>query len=102
MDDEFMIAAAMSKRAPRCIARTASLAARSAGAIAPDALIAPSRLEVALYVSPDDKALATAGGLFGGIARLGRLDSTILSADQIAAIASLGAVDIVQRRNLSN
>jgi esterase/lipase superfamily enzyme len=63
----------------------------------PGALIPPSPgLKVTLYVSPDDKALATAGWLFGSIARLGRLDATMLNAHQIAAIAALGAVDIVQ------
>jgi esterase/lipase superfamily enzyme len=63
----------------------------------PGALIPPSPgLRVTLYVSPDDKALATAGWLFGSIARLGRIDATMLSADQIEAIALLHAVDIIQ------
>ncbi|HET7204430.1 MAG TPA: alpha/beta hydrolase [Steroidobacteraceae bacterium] len=63
------------------------------------ALIPPAPgLRVTVYVSPDDKALATAGWLMGSIARLGRVDSKMLNADQIAAIASLGAVDIVQVR----
>ena len=65
----------------------------------PRAVIPPARdLKLTLYVSPDDKALATAGWLMGSIARLGRVDSKMLNADQIAAIASLGAVDIVQVR----
>jgi esterase/lipase superfamily enzyme len=51
---------------------------------------------VTLYVSPDDKALAAASWLFGSIVRLGRIDATILSADQIEAIALLQAVDIIQ------
>jgi esterase/lipase superfamily enzyme len=53
-------------------------------------------LRVTLYVSPDDKALAAASWLFGSIVRLGRIDATILSADQIEAIALLHAVDIIQ------
>ena len=57
-----------------------------------------SGLKVTVYVSPDDKALATAGWLMGSIARLGRVDSTMLNAEQIAALASLGAVDMVQVR----
>jgi esterase/lipase superfamily enzyme len=57
-----------------------------------------SRLRVTLYVSLDDKALATASWLMGSIARLGRIDATLLNADQIAEIASLGAVDIIQVR----
>ena len=69
------------------------------GTAAPLAVIPPSPgLRVTLYVSPDDKALATASWLMGSIARLGRIDATMLNADQIAAIASLGAVDIIQVR----
>jgi esterase/lipase superfamily enzyme len=65
----------------------------------PGAVIPPaSRLRVTLYVSLDDKALATASWLMGSIARLGRIDATMLNADQIAEIASLGAVDIIQVR----
>jgi len=51
---------------------------------------------VTLYVSPDDKAIATAGWLFGGIPRLGRIDATMLTPEQIEAIDMLHAVDIVQ------
>jgi esterase/lipase superfamily enzyme len=66
---------------------------------APGAVIPPAPgLRVTLYVSPDDKALATASWLMGSIARLGRIDAKMLHADQIAEIASLGAVDIVQVR----
>lgn len=69
------------------------------GSANPSALIPPAPgLKVTVYVSPDDKALATASWLMGSIARLGRVDATMLNADQIAAIASLGAVDIVQVR----
>lgn len=65
----------------------------------PAALIPPSPgLRVTLYVSPDDKALATASWLFGSVARLGRLDATMLNEEQIAAIASLGSVDVIQVR----
>ena len=63
----------------------------------PGAVIPPSPgLRVTVYVSPDDRALATASWLFGSIARLGRIDATMLSADQIEAIALLQAVDIIQ------
>ncbi len=45
------------------------------------ALIPPAPgLRVTLYVSPDDKAIATASWLFGSIARLGRIDATMFSA----------------------
>ena len=63
----------------------------------PGAIMPPSPgFRVTLYVSPDDKALAAASWLFGSIVRLGRIDATILSADQIEAIALLQAVDIIQ------
>ena len=69
----------------------------------PGAVIPPSPgLRVTLYVSPDDKALTTASWLFGSIARLGRIDTTTLSADQIEAIALLRAVDIIQVRGTTD
>ena len=65
----------------------------------PGARIPPSPgLRVTFYVSPDDKALATASWLFGSIARLGRIDATMFSAAQIETIALLRAVDIIQVR----
>ena len=65
----------------------------------PGALIpAASGLRVTLYVSPDDKALATASWLMGSIARLGRVNSKMFNAAQIAALAALGAIDIIQVR----
>ena len=69
----------------------------------PGAVIPPSPgLRVTLYVSPDDKALAAASRLFGSIARLGRIDATAFSADQIEAIALLRAVDIIQVRGTTD
>ena len=69
----------------------------------PGAVIPPSPgLRVTLYVSPDDKAIATASWLFGSIARLGRLDATAFSADQIEAFALLRAVDIVEVRGMTD
>jgi esterase/lipase superfamily enzyme len=63
----------------------------------PRAVIPPSPgFNVTLYVSPDDKALATSSWLFGSIARLGRIDTTLLTPEQIEAIGRLGAVDIIQ------
>ncbi len=67
------------------------------------ALIPPSPgLRVSLYVSPDDKALATASWLSGSIARLGRIVATAFSADQIEAIALLRAVDIIEVRGATD
>ena len=47
-----------------------------AGALLPPA----PGLRVTVYVSPDDKAIATADWLFGNIARLGRIDAAMLTA----------------------
>ena len=53
----------------------------------PGALLPPARgLKVSLYVSPDDRAIATASLLFGSIARLGRIDAAMLTPEQIKAI----------------
>ena len=61
------------------------------------AIIPPSPgLRLTIYVSPDDKAIATAGWLFGSIARLGRIDATMFTPEQIAMIGGLDAVDIVE------
>jgi len=69
----------------------------------PGALIPPAPgLRVTLYVSPDDKALATASWLSGSIARLGRIDAAAFSADQVEAIALLRAVDIIQVRGTTD
>jgi esterase/lipase superfamily enzyme len=69
----------------------------------PDAVIPGSPgLKVTIYVSPDDKAIATAGWLFGSIVRLGRIDAAMLSPDQIQEIATLGLVDIIQVRGTSD
>ena len=47
-----------------------------------------------MYVSQDDKALATSGWLFGSIARLGRRRRC--HADQIELIGNLDAVNIIE------
>ncbi|HEY1435962.1 MAG TPA: alpha/beta hydrolase [Casimicrobiaceae bacterium] len=61
------------------------------------AIIPPSPgLRLTLYVSREDKALAAAGWLFGSIARLGRIDATMFTPDQIELIGGLDAVDIIE------
>jgi esterase/lipase superfamily enzyme len=68
-----------------------------------DALIPPAPgLRVTVYVSPNDKAIATAGWLFGSIARLGRIDATMFSPEQIEAIGMLRVVDIVEVRGTTD
>ena len=65
----------------------------------PDTIIPPAPgLKLTLYVSRGDKALATSGWLFGSIARLGRIDATMFTPDQIELIGNLDAVDIIEVR----
>ncbi|MFO1312999.1 MAG: alpha/beta hydrolase [Burkholderiales bacterium] len=59
-------------------------------------------LKLTLYVSRDDKALATSGWLFGSIARLGRIDASMFTPDQIEMIGNLDAVDIVEVRGATD
>jgi esterase/lipase superfamily enzyme len=49
-----------------------------------------------IYSSPEDKALATSGWLFGSIARLGRLDQALLTPEQIEHLRTLGFIDVIQ------
>ena len=51
-----------------------------------------------VYVSPDDRALATSSWLFGSLARLGRLDAAMLTPGQIEQARRLGDVDVIQVR----
>ena len=69
----------------------------------PDSLVPPAPgLRVTLYVSPDDKAIATASWLFGSIARLGQIDAAMFTPEQITAIGMLRAVDIIQVRGTTD
>ena len=55
-----------------------------------------------IYVSPDDKALATSGWLFGSLARLGRVDTSILTPEQVELAAQLGFLDVIQVRGTTD
>jgi esterase/lipase superfamily enzyme len=52
--------------------------------------------KITVYVSPDDKALATSGWLFGSIVRLGSLHAATLTPEQTKKIGELGFIDIIQ------
>ncbi len=57
----------------------------------PHAVFQASRpFHLTIYVSPDDKALATSGWLFGSLARLGRVDTSVLTPEQVELAASFG------------
>ena len=67
------------------------------------AVIPPSPgLKLTLYVSRDDKALAASRWLFGSIARLGLIDATMFTPDQIRKIDGLDAVDIIEVRGATD
>jgi esterase/lipase superfamily enzyme len=69
----------------------------------PDAIIPPSpELKLTMYVSRDDKALEWSARLFGSIARLGRIDATMFTPDQIQLIRNLDVVDIIEVRGTTD
>ena len=69
----------------------------------PGAIIPPSPgLKLTLYVSPDDKALAISSWMSGSIARLGRIDATLFTPDQIELIGALDAVDVIEVRDTTD
>ena len=49
-----------------------------------------------LYVSPEDKALATSGWLFGSIVRLGRIHEAMFKPEQFEYERRVGIVDVIQ------
>jgi len=54
------------------------------------------------YVSPEDKALATSGWLFGSLFRLGRLDEAMLTPEQLEHIRTIGFIDVIQVRGTTD
>jgi esterase/lipase superfamily enzyme len=69
----------------------------------PRAVIPPLRgFHLTVYVSPDDKALATSGWLFGSLARLGRIEASMLSPEQMKLVDELGFFDVIQIRGTTD
>lgn len=62
----------------------------------PRAPLPRTGLSLTAYVSPDDKALSVSRCLFGSLLRLGRLDATELSREEVARIRGSGFVDLIQ------
>ena len=54
---------------------------------------------ITVYASPEDKALATSGWLFGSLMRLGRINEALLTPEQVEHARSLGFLDIIQVQN---
>jgi len=69
----------------------------------PRAAIPPSPgFHLTIYVSPDDKALATSSWLFGSLARLGRVEASMLTPEQIEQAAKLGFFEVIQVRGTTD
>lgn len=56
---------------------------------------------ITVYVSPNDKALATSGWVLGSIARLGRIDLSTLPSEDIAHSRLLGSFDVIEVTGMS-
>lgn len=56
----------------------------------------PPEFHMTAYVSPEDKALATTGWLFGSLARLGGVRASSLQPEQIEQARALGVFDVIQ------
>lgn len=54
-----------------------------------------SGFHITVYASPDDRALATSGWLFGSVARLGSLRTEMMTPEKIAEARTLGLYDII-------
>ena len=67
------------------------------------AIIPPLRdFHLTIYVSPDDKALATSSWLFGSLARLGRVEASMLTPAQMEQVSQLGFLDVIQIRGTTD
>jgi esterase/lipase superfamily enzyme len=55
-----------------------------------------------VYVSPDDKALAISSWIFGSLARLGRIEASMLTPEQIKLVNELGFFDVIQIRGTTD
>jgi len=62
----------------------------------PDVVVPPPEFHITVYVSPNDKALATSGWLFGSLARIGRLDVNMVRPEGFAQARVLSGLDVIQ------
>jgi esterase/lipase superfamily enzyme len=61
----------------------------------PRGMFPTPRFRLTAYVSPDDKALSMSQWLFGSLRRLGRIDETQVTKEDIDRLRSLAFVDVV-------
>ena len=62
----------------------------------PGVVVPSPEFHITVYVSPNDKALATAGWFLGSVARLGRIDANTLHPEDIAQSRVFGSFDVIQ------
>ena len=62
----------------------------------PDVVVPSPEFHITVYVSPNDKALATAGWLFGSLVRVGRVDVSMVRPEGIAQARVLSGFDVIQ------
>ena len=62
----------------------------------PDVVVPSPEFHITVYVSPNDRALATAGWLLGGLVRVGRVDIGMVGPDALAQARVLGGIDVIQ------
>jgi len=69
----------------------------------PSAALEPTpEFKLTLYVSPDDKALATSGWLMGSVARLGRINSEMFTPHEMKEMSTWGEVNVIQVRGTTD
>jgi esterase/lipase superfamily enzyme len=69
----------------------------------PRVVIPPLRgFHLTVYVSPDDKALAMSSWIFGSLARLGRIEASMATPEQIKLVNELGFFDVIQIRGTTD
>ncbi|MFO1056561.1 MAG: alpha/beta hydrolase [Dongiaceae bacterium] len=62
----------------------------------PRVVLETQQVHTTLYVSPEDKALATSGWLFGSLVRLGRMEKGSFTPDQLEHLRAIGFVDVIE------
>jgi len=62
----------------------------------PRVVLERNQVHTTLYVSPNDKALATSGWLFGSLVRLGLIEKASFTPEQFEHLRTIGFIDIIQ------
>ena len=62
----------------------------------PDVVVPSPEFHLTVYVSPNDKALAASGWLFGSLVRIGRVDVNMVRPEAFAQARVLSGFDVIQ------